>query len=55
MSDRSISLTKPPSGYADWLVDLKTRIHSAQQLGSSPLPNCRLSFPLSCVGTQPMR
>lgn len=25
------SLTPPPSGYADWLADLKTRIHSAQQ------------------------
>jgi predicted nuclease of restriction endonuclease-like (RecB) superfamily len=25
------SLITPPTGYADWLVDLKTRIHSAQQ------------------------
>lgn len=25
------SLTPPPSGYADWLAELKTRIHSAQQ------------------------
>lgn len=25
------SLTPPPSGYAEWLVDLKTRIHTAQQ------------------------
>ena len=25
------SLTPPPSGYAEWLVDLKTRIHGAQQ------------------------
>jgi hypothetical protein len=24
-------LTAPPEGYADWLVDLKGRIHSAQQ------------------------
>lgn len=31
MSDRSISLTEPPSGYTDWLAELKTRIHSAQQ------------------------
>lgn len=31
MSDRSISLTEPPNGYADWLAELKTRIHSAQQ------------------------
>lgn len=27
----SPSLTPPPSGYAEWLVDLKTRIHTAQQ------------------------
>lgn len=26
-----VSLTPPPSGYADWLADLKTRIHSARQ------------------------
>ena len=26
-----VSLTPPPGGYADWLDDLKTRIHSAQQ------------------------
>lgn len=25
------SLTDPPSGYADWLAELKTRIHTAQQ------------------------
>ena len=25
------SFTEPPTGYADWLSDLKTRIHSAQQ------------------------
>ena len=25
------SLTPPPSGYADWLADLKARIHNAQQ------------------------
>jgi predicted nuclease of restriction endonuclease-like (RecB) superfamily len=31
MSDSSISLTQPPKGYADWLIDLKTRIHTAQQ------------------------
>jgi predicted nuclease of restriction endonuclease-like (RecB) superfamily len=28
---RPPSLTTPPAGYADWLADLKTRIHSAQQ------------------------
>ncbi len=29
--DRPASLTPPPGGYADWLADLKTRIHAAQQ------------------------
>ena len=24
-------LTPPPAGYADWLADLKGRIHTAQQ------------------------
>ncbi len=31
MSDSPISLTAPPEGYADWLADLKGRIHTAQQ------------------------
>lgn len=31
MSDSPISLTAPPEGYADWLADLKSRIHTAQQ------------------------
>lgn len=31
MSDSPISLTPPPAGYADWLGDLKTQIHEAQQ------------------------
>ena len=31
MSDRLASLTPPPAGYADWLADLKHRIHTAQQ------------------------
>jgi predicted nuclease of restriction endonuclease-like (RecB) superfamily len=31
MTDRPVSLTPPPTGYADWLAELKTRIHSAQQ------------------------
>lgn len=31
MTDQPASLTPTPSGYADWLVDLKDRIHSAQQ------------------------
>ena len=29
--ERPVSLISAPSGYADWLADLKTRIHSAQQ------------------------
>ncbi len=31
MTDLPILLTEPPQGYADWLADLKTRIHTAQQ------------------------
>ena len=31
MSDQPISLTPAPAGYADWLAELKTRIHTAQQ------------------------
>jgi predicted nuclease of restriction endonuclease-like (RecB) superfamily len=31
ISDKPVSLTPPPAGYADWLADLKGRIHSAQQ------------------------
>lgn len=31
MSDKLVSLTTPPEGYADWLAELKTRIHRAQQ------------------------
>lgn len=30
-SDSPISLTPPPEGYADWLGELKTQIHEAQQ------------------------
>lgn len=33
-SDKPISLIPPPEGYADWLAELKTRIHSAQQRAS---------------------
>jgi predicted nuclease of restriction endonuclease-like (RecB) superfamily len=28
---RPIALTEPPSGYHDWLVELKSRIHNVQQ------------------------
>lgn len=31
MNDKLVSLTPPPEGYADWLTDLKGRIHTAQQ------------------------
>ena len=31
MNDSPISLTPPPEGYADWLGELKIRIHAAQQ------------------------
>ncbi len=31
MSGKPPKLTAPPEGYADWLTDLKTRIHSAPQ------------------------
>ena len=31
MSDSPVSLIQPPEGYADWLADLKGRIHIAQQ------------------------
>ncbi len=31
MSDKPTGLIEPPAGYADWLVELKTRIHTAQQ------------------------
>ena len=29
--DKPVSLAKVPEGYSDWLVELKSRIHSAQQ------------------------
>ncbi|WP_179402457.1 PDDEXK nuclease domain-containing protein [Burkholderia guangdongensis] len=31
MSDNPASLTPPPAGYADWLAELRTRIHAARQ------------------------
>jgi len=31
MSDKPVSLSPPPQGYADWLAELKSRIHHAQQ------------------------
>ena len=31
MNDRPAGLTSPPEGYADWLTELKSRIHASQQ------------------------
>lgn len=31
MSDEPISLVQTPDSYADWLIELKSRIHNAQQ------------------------
>lgn len=31
MSEKPVRLTEPPAGYAAWLTELKTRIHTAQQ------------------------
>lgn len=31
MNDKTVSLIQPPTGYADWLSELKTQIHEAQQ------------------------
>jgi predicted nuclease of restriction endonuclease-like (RecB) superfamily len=31
MSHKPTALTQPPEGYADWLIELKTQIHEAQQ------------------------
>lgn len=31
MTDKPVSLTSAPQGYADWLIELKGRIHTAQQ------------------------
>ncbi|WP_445368718.1 PDDEXK nuclease domain-containing protein [Methylomonas sp. BW4-1] len=34
MTERPVSLIPPPTGYIDWLLELKIRIHSAQQRAS---------------------
>jgi predicted nuclease of restriction endonuclease-like (RecB) superfamily len=31
MAEKPISLSQAPAGYSDWLSELKTKIHSAQQ------------------------
>ena len=35
--DKSVSLTPPPAGYNDWLGDIKSQIHEAQQRASQAL------------------
>jgi hypothetical protein len=34
MHDQPASLMPAPQGYADWLIELKGRIHAAQQRAS---------------------
>jgi len=34
MENKPVSLTQTPAGYADWLAELKSRIHNAQQRAS---------------------
>jgi predicted nuclease of restriction endonuclease-like (RecB) superfamily len=41
--DEPVSLTPPPAGYADWLGDIKTQIHEAQQRAAQAL-NLHLVF-----------
>ena len=41
MSDKPVKLSTPPQGYMDWLADLKTRIHTAQQRAALAV-NCEL-------------
>jgi predicted nuclease of restriction endonuclease-like (RecB) superfamily len=35
--DNPVNLTQPPAGYADWLGDIKTQIHEAQQRAAQAL------------------
>jgi predicted nuclease of restriction endonuclease-like (RecB) superfamily len=35
--EKPVSLTPPPAGYADWLGDIKTQIHEAQQRAAQAL------------------
>jgi hypothetical protein len=39
--DIPVALIEPPGGYVDWLSDLKTRIHIAQQRAALAV-NCEL-------------
>lgn len=51
MTDRVPALTDPPVGYAEWLADLKGRIHAAQQRAALAV-NTELRSP-SCRGRPP--
>lgn len=35
--DDPVSLSPPPAGYAEWLGDIKTQIHEAQQRAAQAL------------------
>ena len=37
--DQPVRLAEPPIGYVDWLADLKTRIHAAQQRATQAVNN----------------
>ena len=41
MSGTSASLTMHPEDYGDWLADLKSRIHNAQQCATLAAPSWR--------------
>ena len=43
MSDQPVSLAPTPAGYAEWLIDLESRIHTAQQRATlTPFSNMSL-------------
>ena len=64
MDNQPPSISPPPQGYADWLAELKTRIHIAQQratlavnrelvAGSAPpwraaMVISRMNLPVAC-------
>lgn len=53
MSDTPVSLQAVPEGYAEWLVDLKGRIHSAQQRAARAVNRERLCGSLAHAGNCP--
>lgn len=57
MSDIPVKRIPAPEGYADWLADLKTRIHTAQQRAAPGIPAWRYASTLTHVNisvTPPM-